>query len=545
MAPRSSGETNGLGEHCRQIVRRFLLTAVVVDDELSAPTGPLVHGNLAPPDQHSSSRPTTADPQDHPSRPLNVEPITWSFARQGMVCGVVAPQQGQGDVEALAKAVARADILILDWRLSRESGANALPLLERILQTDQPGRLRLIAFYTGEPDQQDIRTRIAACLDGLDLPHGEVRTTDDRNPIEFGACRIVVYGKPGSPADGSNTVVNEQELADRLIADIAEMAQGLLPGLVLTALTAVRENVYRVLNRFGRELDPAFLAHRALLRQPSDSEQHMVEQIASELHGIMDDTISKRRPAGIEAIKHWLTDRFADDQVVFDQNHKATVPEVREMLTHGLEEKPPACLRTKKGKKKWDLISHGLAGGDGDVRELDRLFASTMSFRQVLDPTSRQLSMGTVVRRIGNDDRMLLCVTPRCDSIRLTQDSSFLFVPLSEPKSRTLQVVVPVGADQLRRMTISANPSEWLMKYFTPDPVEQCVLANRDGPEREFIFQESGDGECGDGKYRWVGELKPEFAQSIAQTIAERMSRLPLNQSEWLRRSKSIGQRAS
>ena len=45
------------------------------------------------------------------------------------------------------------------------------------------------------------------------------------------------------------------------------------------------------------------------------------------------------------------------------------------------------------------------------------------------------------------------------------------------------------------------------------------------------------------GEYRWVGELKPEFAQSIAQAIAARTSRVPLNKSEWLRRSQSVGER--
>lgn len=80
---------------------------------------------------------------------------------------------------------------------------------------------------------------------------------------------------------------------------------GLLPSVVLTALGAVRENVHRMLECFGRDLDPAFLVHRACLPQPPESEQHIVEQIASELHGIMDDAVSHKSPAGIEAIEHW------------------------------------------------------------------------------------------------------------------------------------------------------------------------------------------------------------------------------------------------
>lgn len=550
MANRSSRATNGFREHCQQIVRRFLLTAVVVDDELSAHADPQVHSNLTPPDPLASRQaPTQADLPHHPSWPLKVDPITWSFARQGMVCGVVAPQDGQNDVEALAKAVARADIVILDWRLSRKTGETALPLLKRILRADQPDRLRLIAFYTGEPDQQDIRRRIADNLNALEEPHGTVCTTDDRSPIDFGACRVVVYGKPGSGTDGLNTVVNEEELADRLIAEVAEMAQGLLPSLVLTALAAVRENVYRVLERFGPDLDPAFLAHRTFLSQPSDSEQHMVEQIASELHGIMDEAVSRERPAGNGAIDHWLADRFAEGQVEFHPEGQAAVHvpvgEVLKMLTSGFENERPSSL----GKKQWRLLSHGLAGDSSDVGELDLRFASAMSFRQVLEDTSRQLSMGTVVRQVGADETMLLCVTPRCDSVRLTARSSFLFIPLSEPKTDTIQIVVPVGSGDYRRRTISGHPSEWLMKYFTPDPVEQCVLADCDGPGKEFIFHASGDGECADGecgngecrsgKYLWIGELKPELAQSIAQTIAKRLSRIPLNKSEWLRRSGS------
>ena len=259
------------------------------------------------------------DPLPHPPRSLNLDPITWSFARQGMVCGVVSPQEGRNDHEALARAVARADIVILDWRLSRVSGANALPLLMRILGEDQAHRLRLIAFYTGEPDHNAIRDRITANLNGLYANSHAVTGDGQHTAIDFGPCRIVVYAKPDSGTLEPSAIVEEEDLADRLIADFAGMVEGLLPSLVLTALAAVRENVYQVLGRFGRELDPAFLAHRACLPQPADSEQHIGEQIASELHGIVDDEITRMSPAGIGAIKHWLRGRFGDNRVVFGQ----------------------------------------------------------------------------------------------------------------------------------------------------------------------------------------------------------------------------------
>ena len=530
--------TDGFTQHCREIVRRFLLTAVVVDDELSITGDPPVHGHLTPPGRGAPTRraPTAAEPQTPSPRPLRIDPITWSFASQGMVCGVVSPQEEESGHEDLAKAVARADIVILDWRLNPTTGANALPLLKRILTDDQPHRLRLIAFYTGEPDHARIRDKIVECLNGLDGADQAVVAGDGGgNSIDFRACRIVVYGKPDFGAADPGTVIKEAALAEQLIADFAGMVEGLLPSLVLTALGAVRENVHRLLECFGHDLDPAFLVHRACLPQPPESEQHIVEQIASELHGIMDDAVGHRSPAGIEAIEHWLRDRFGDRGIVLaprdegGPRKRMSHDQVLAMLTGGIEAEPGPL---KKDGKEYDLLSHGFSGGADNSRELDRGLAAAMSLRQVPPGTWRQLSMGTVIIPTEGDEAApLLCVTPRCDSVRLTRTTAFLFLPLTDAKA-TPQIVVPVGANQHRRMTISLNPSQWRSVDFVPESDRQCVLARRNGTDQPFIFEDAYGEE-----YRWVGELKPEYAHSIAQAIAVRMSRIPLNESEWIRRS--------
>ena len=537
--------TDAFKQHCREIARRFLLTAVVVDDELSVTGDPPVHGHLTTPGRAESKRggPASAEPQTPAPRPLRVDPITWSFASQGMVCGVVSPQEEQAGHEALAKAVARADIVILDWRLNPTSGANALPLLKRILTDDQPPRLRLIAFYTGESDHEKIREKIVACLNGLDGPGRAVISSDGNGrTIGYRAGRIVVYGKPDSGAVEPGTEVSEEALADRLIADFADMVEGLLPSVVLTALGAVRENVHRLLECFGHDLDPAFLVHRACLPRPPESEQHIVEQIASELHGIMDDAVGQWSPAGIEAIKQWLHGRFGDGGIELASRNEGAPGKsishdaVLAILRRGIEAEPG---HLKKGGKEYDLLSHGFSGGADNSRELDRRLASAMDFRQVVVDTPRQLSMGTVVVRAGSDEpATLLCVTPRCDSVRLTDKTGFLFLPLTDAKANTPQIVLPSGDNRHQRMTVALNPSQWLSVEFVPDSNRRCVLAHRNGADQAFDFKDA----CGE-EYRWVGELKAESAQWIAQAIAVRMSRVPLNQSEWLRRSKRFGTR--
>ena len=129
-------------------------------------------------------------------------------------------------------------------------------------------------------------------------------------------------------------------------------------------------------------------------------------------------------------------------------------------------------------------------------------------------------------------------VTPRCDSVRLTGKASFLLLPLTNAKANTTQVVIPTDDGGFSRMTVIMKPSQWRIEDFMPDPTWQCVLAQQGQLDQPFAFKDVTDSE-----YHWVGELKTEIAQSIAQMIAERMSRLPQNRSERLRRSEGFGPR--
>ena len=62
---------------------------------------------------------------------------------------------------------------------------------------------------------------------------------------------------------------------------------------------------------------------------------------------------------------------------------------------------------------------------------------------------------------------------------------------------------------------------------FEPEPEHQRVPARCEGVDQPFIFRAVDNRELPLG-----GRLKPEFAQSVAQAIAEGTSRIPLNQLE-------------
>ncbi len=518
-------------DHCRAIAKRFLLTAVVVDDELTVGE-PTAHGRLiAPsggPGRAGRSAPKADDaggsaPEADDIRPLNIDRITRSFSREGMVCGVISPDGD--DEQALLQTIKRADIVILDWRIDRETGADSLELMKNILTCRPEQQLRFIAFYTGEPDRTSVRNRIKECLDTLDP-----KCAEESGVITFGGCRIVIYGKPGGLSEPNATdLIEPDELASRVIADFAETVRGLLPTLVVALLGTVRANVHRVLRIFPAQLDPAYLTHRAFLPVGSEAQQHVVEQIASELKGILEEALAAQAPspAGINAIEGWLQDRFADGPIDFGSNKKMDQERALEILSDGQNWEP-----LRKQGRDHKLLSQGFSQGQNHADQLDLELANVMSFRQVVNAARPRLLMGTVVRR-SCDNAVLVCATPTCDSVRLDRTTSFLFIRADAGlQGPTLVVRSPNG--EFEQVAAGTNPSGWCTVEFHPDEGSQCVLATDSPADSEggFNFKDI-EGQC----YRWIGELKSECAQSIAHSVATRMSRVALNESEWLRKS--------
>ena len=525
--------------YCRKIAERFLLTAVVVDDRRFFPQRP-TSGLTARTPTRADVRPTgSAGSSDAPPRrdgqDVDALKLIDSFAKHGMVCGVVAPGPDGTDGESYRRALGRADILVLDWKLGDDDGTHALDLITQILSGDRGDRLRLITVYTGESNLPEIGETIATHLRALGMP---VKPTEANCDIAAGPCRIAIYAKAGTPTPSlTNRTVDEEHLPERLIRDFTRMVAGLVPSLVLASLTTVRENVYRVLQHFDATLDPAFLAHRACLSVPSESEQHMVEQIGSELHGIMDDAVLQTRKAFGTAVGHWLTERAEGGHFTFG-DRAVPLSDTKNIFNKGLKMQHGGL-----GGSFFDKLSSGVSKREGDGQDLDMRLASKMCFRTVLEQGTRTLRMGTVVRRRdanGNDGPHLVCVTPRCDCVRLIAESPFLFLPLVSARSGTFQFVLPPRGSEMPYQRVSVEPKTtgWVRANFEPSADSNsgmitAIATHADGSAHleRFVFSDTDD-----IRYDWVGELKPEFAQSVAQVAAARLSDIALNKSEWLRR---------
>ena len=233
----------------------------------------------------------------------------------------------------------------------------------------------------------------------------------------------------------------------------------------------------------------------------------------------------------MEAIKAWLDWRFGSQlEYIFGNDKKLSRDEVVALLENGLQQKPASLGKTKGFRE----LTAGFSRGEDTENQLDRQLARMFNFRTVFNSPSPILQLGTVLRKF--DDTYFLCMRPRCDSVRLQEQAIFLLLPLIEPTGNTVQLVLCIDKDkeEYQRVSVCTEANQWSLAKFSPKQGKGSVIANRDGNGFYFTCEDKA-------RFDWLGELKAEFAQLVAQQFASGLSRVAVCNSEWLRRQENMG----
>lgn len=507
------------GPRSHDLAQRFLQTAVVVDDEAYVPLdgGDGPQAEVVAPGRHTppSSQEDQGPGGRGPVHTLNAGSITDSFSALGVICGVVGP------TETAMVTMRQADIVVLDWLLQDGEPEYALKLLRGLLAGEvDRNSLRLVAIYTGEARLEEICAAVSTELKDAGLAPVDNET---KTEVSYRHGRVVLYAKSGvnlaEPLRERS--VPEEDLPERLVEDFASMTEGLLPGIALTSLTAVREGAHMVLDRFRAEIDPAFLAHMACLSDPEEAEQQIVAHVAEELRGLVSEAVAAESPAGKQAVESWIR---RDGRTSFEFDGRKLDPtQTIQLATEGLEASNALKSSAFEG------LSTGFARPG--TTNLDERLAWIMNFRTVYNEPPPRLWLGSVVTMNEADgEKHLICMRPRCDCVRLKDETTFLFLPLLDPCKRMDQIVVEIDG-AFMRLGVGLDPSGWVLRRFQPTDGIRAVTATKSEPNGGFEFTDS----CG-VRYVWRGELKAEFAQRIAQTFTANLSRVAVDESEWLRR---------
>ncbi|MES2462870.1 MAG: response regulator receiver domain [Armatimonadota bacterium] len=551
----------------RDIVVRFLQTVVVLDDratfdadEPNTNKKPIVkvpgRGSVTSSEDHisKSSSSSANDPETDARHKLNAKKLIDTFADQGLICSVLKPypdelQERTVLMEKTLKSVSRSDIVILDWQLDGDAGALTTEIIKRIVAEDkiELHRLRMIAIYTGETGLGDIMAKIKMELNDpsfkADLPF----------LLSNGRVRVVIYAKAdlGIESRFHDRVASEEDLPEKLVNEFTEMTSGLIPNVALASLAALRDNAHRLLLKLNKKLDSAYIAHRCLLDSPEDAEQHILALVIGEIRSILSQAHVENN-AALPAILAWLRTQqpklprlhrlFTEtkDKPDYSALPATGIEDLSILLRIGcnknnikhLPKSIISLVSEPQNKIKSSVFSSSTTQGMDDDCELAEITASQTRYTASVP----HLELGQIVE---NEGVYWICLHPRCDSVRIMDPATrtFLFLKCETvPITKKHDYVVRNEANEYIHLKVLLKLHESSLLTFRAHSKRKKVLPYRRFPSADtkirWFFRS-----CDNVVYRWVTELKAEYAQELSNRFSSEIARVALDKTEWLRRT--------
>lgn len=588
-------------QHPTAIASRFLQTVVIVDDDAYSPT--LVEyepvATLGDEDiSFFAAESMLFDPQEQDdlgesTGEFNTEKIVEGFADLGVMCAALRPNSGdrKQEQERFVKIASRADVVVLDWIIRPEkhidSGAhgpsgsrNSLDLLLSLAKEDAANGspLRLVCIYTGDAFLDAIFDQLVSALD-KEFP-GNVLGKEDDNRIDFAGTRIVILAKDRGQEIHGREIVTSSELPLRVLFEFSRFASdGILPRLVLSSLSAVRDQAHKLLRRFDSRLDPSLLGHRATT-SPAETEQFVLTLIGDELASIVSSSKVTAPLADSEidrAVDGYLEGR---DTFVVWKTRAASKPttiakkvDARNAFTKGIDGKHKIRESSQSPfHKNTSYTSILLPGGTDTVRQealardLEFSALSSLSRDRKFDGElleSPELRLGSLIARrrrrsasdaassvdestgvpvvtptpqgrgVGEDLEYYLCLQPICDSVRLTASTKFPFLTLVECLDDSERFDLVAENNGYRAISFEKPKFNQVTSYsFKPNRARSAVCAvwSDDG----WVFKGGSKGD-----FLWLGDVRLDKAHRMISSIVSDAGRVGINEYEYLRRHSS------
>ena len=544
-----------------KIVERFLQSAVVVDDwsftdESSEPEPPKDFKSppkrptidSAPPTEElpSVQAPEATDDNEGIQR-FNPKKVIDAFANKGIVCAVLDPKQEELDslYSTITKLAAISDVLIFDWSLVGDAGLHTREFIKNLVHNDEDNkdRLRLIVIYTIESKISDILDDVEREINKLpEAP--SISKNQAEYSLHIGSTRIVILLKQDAkiPPENKELLARKipfDELANRVIYEFTEMTYGLIPNVALQSMSEIRKNTSKILKYFNSELDVPYLAHRALLEDPADAEEHIVELISADLSAILEEANVKQH-VNIDRLIEWLNLReVARQEFPFTKKNgsvsQLTKEQVITMLRDGISKTELGLTGKNKDRQEKNpqeiMLSQLFSGNPTAGTEAEEVFAHMTVFRTFFGAHTPTLTLGTVMKDEESD--YLVCIQPRCDCVRLDGATCFLFLPVEvNPGGSVFDLVIKDNGNYVRTK-ITKKVASVKQITFTGD-ANRMITAEMDAGNYYFIAEPQNAAQP-PKRYKWIGELRLERAISLSNVFSAELTRVGFTESEWLR----------
>jgi hypothetical protein len=534
--------------------REFAHTMIVVDDEawkVRVPAGSPPRAGLRRPRRLRAATAQAAQQEMFEIRhALNTEALVTSAMNLGLVCSIVRPPKTRSIKAQVGEAARRADIVCLDWEIHNDGGNAATNMIVEIVRSDERrnGRLRLIAIYTGDTNNNKILEKVFDAIPQKYRERHKVQRDAVRIQSDHGLRIVCLFKTHGLQlADArKERQVSEEHLPERLLKEFATLAGGLLSNVALATIASIRNSTHHVLAKMTSTMDGPYFHHRAVVVAAPEAEEYGVDVVLSDLKSAVDKTDVAQRFAGSGAIaarireiagesptlpltyeKGAASQQFDVDvsdaiKIVVEGNHAAhaTIVKANKPALKVFRKQISSLFAVEPAKARAAMLEFALLTG---VR------AHPGSHLYKEGKKLPQLGLGSVV--VTDQKQYLMCLQASCDSVRLKKLAAFLFVPLVL-SDESPEVVIPVlGSRGVVQFVGLSTPAIAYAQsrsiQFEPDETSHTVLAGR-LPKRRGLFFRSVDGT----KYKWVADLKQRRALRAAQRVGQSLGRLGFDEFE-------------
>ena len=507
---------------------------------------------------------------------FNAKRMSQESAERGFLSTAFAPERNE-DLYPIVDIGRKADVIVLDWKIdintdsaqsqedddeededvTDDRGAFAISIIKAVIADAQSGdfvdQLKLIFIYTGETGLQGICDDLQGALGNFDR-------LDDFT-LSKGGIRISIWAKAVLARQFRQVPENRARLCsyanllDKVSTEYATVSSGLLSNTCLDALTALRNNTYKLLVNFSPSLDPAFVAHRAMLPCPDDAGELLKETICGEVNSILTNAdISQRVSSNI--IHEWVSSKdFGEIEITVKKakpNNPATTITIDNtkrtlwqnegyvaLLTNEQngEGKPILKEREIETCERDQLKKHACKAftpQNFTPENFNEDFSILTHHKRNYLSTAKNpsLSLGVMIK---DNDRYLLCIQQKCDSVRISEGEQrkFLFLPMKK-NDQNFDVLFKKGPqDYVHLSTCYKECYAIEIIEFTPFEDTEIIQAQKEG-DGFYYFTGGPDNQI---KFKWILDLKEAHAQRIVNNFAAQLSRVGLDESEWLRRT--------
>lgn len=545
-----------------EATRRFLKTAIVIDDEIVADNeAPFVvldvdaDGNQnvdsVPPfaiiapyteldalkgpagDGSTEHKVMAEDSATAKAAQVRIKPLADAFLDKQIVCGVLKPEIADDDkkvVERAVRAAAVADIVIIDWFLRKNKDSLARAILTTILKDDaaRSGRLRTVLVYTTATPLAERRDSL---MDHLNKAGFEAKAPlGDDTLLTVDSCRIRFVQK-----HSLNVGTKVQDLPDVAIAEFAQHSSGLLANFALLSVAALRDATHHLLANLTSRMDSAFVGDRMLRGDFAEAQGFAMSLFMLQIKGLLSLPPSVGNALSDEEVSSWLDERFAYPEA--DAQLASVGTDKDKLQDSVLRGKPKADVAHKALFIPETISAPAEAGKFEKAASLEfSRFVSFVREHDGFNPIPKDwiptLTLGSVVKLIDKRPRYFMCLQPLCDTVRIDEARYFPFIELTTAKVSNSSDNLAIR-DKGKPILVSVGRKAGARHFAKFDPKDgSSILA--EAVDGHFVFSSTSD-----HRYWWLGDIEPMKAQRIAVDVSGTLARVGLDEYEWLRRGGS------